>query len=207
MPSKRLSVSQARTLLVGAIPLVYLTALKLGAHEPALRGMVLTWIYNDLKGSDENPFIRNLVNAFGLTMWSIGTTQVACGSDGHTLSDLGQRWLYIVSLVIFTTLQIQDFRDQAGDRKKARRTAPLIYGDGVMRWVTASIIIFWSLALPTWWALGYEGYLLPTAFGGLIAYRLLRWRDRVADEKAWKMWALWMTSLFALPLHKSLSVL
>ena len=207
MPSQRLTVPQARTLLLCAIPAVYLATLQLGAKDQALTGMVLTWMYNDLKGSDEDYVVRNLVNSLGLTTWSIGVTKVACGAAGHTLNAAGYRWLLIVGLIIFTTLQIQDFRDQTGDLKKGRRTAPLVWGDNFMRWVTASGIVFWSLAAPAWWTLGIPGYLLPMALGAAVGGRLLVKRDARADEKTWKLWALWMASLFALPLWKNPSAL
>lgn len=203
MPTQRLTVPQARTLLLCAIPVVYFATLLLGARDQALMGMLLTWMYNDLKGSDGDYVVRNLINALGLVTWSIGATQVACGTAGHTLNSTGWYWLLTVGLIIFTTLQIQDFRDQAGDRKKGRRTAQIVWGDNLMRWVTASIIVFWSLASPAWWMLGVESYLLPVAIGGLMAGRLLAWRDALTDEKTWKLWGLWMASLFALPLCKS----
>lgn len=203
MPTQRLTVPQARTLLLWAIPAVYSATLLLGAKDQALMGMLLTWMYNDLKGSDEDYVVRNLINALGLTIWGIGATNVACGTAGHTLNTTGWHWLLSIGLIIFTTLQIQDFRDQAGDLKKGRRTAPIVWGDSLMRWVTASIIVFWSLASPAWWELGVESYLLPVIVGGLMASRLLAWRDAQADEKTWKLWGLWMASLFALPLCKN----
>ena len=203
IPSQRLTISQAQTLLLCAVPTVYFATLHLGAGNQALIGMLLTWMYNDLKGSDQNYVVRNLLNALGLTNWSVGATQVACGTTGHTLNAAGCYWLFIVGLIIFTTLQVQDFRDQAGDLKKGRRTAPLVWGDNFMRWVTALAIIFWSLASPAWWTLGIRGYLMPVAIGGLIARRLLVMRDTRADENTWKLWGLWMASLFVLPLYKN----
>lgn len=210
MPSQRLTISQARTLLLCAVPAVYLTTLYIGAREEALTGMMLTWMYNDLKGSDVDYVVRNLINALGLTCWSMGATQVACGSStgaGHALSATGYRWLLLVALIIFTTLQVMDFRDQEGDAKKGRRTAQLVLGDTPVRWVTALAIIFWSLAAPAWWNLGSGSYIMPMAVGGLVAGRLLVWRDVRADEKTWKLWALWMTTLFLLPLCKDFTSL
>ena len=203
MPSQRLTVPQARTLLLCIIPAVYLASLYLGARDQVVLGMLLTWMYNDLKGSDEDYIVRNLINSLGLTTWSIGATKVACGAAGHTLNNVGYRWLLMVGLIIFTTLQIQDFRDQEGDSKKGRRTAPLVWGDNVMRWVTASTIVFWSFASPASWKLGIGSYLVPVTIGSLVAGRLLVWRDARTDEKTWKLWALWMASLFVLPLCKN----
>ena len=207
LPSQRIAVSQTRQFLVYLIPIAYMIAARLSTGDEALVSMLLTWMYSDLKGSDENWIIRNAMSALGLTVWSIGATKIACGAPDHTLNAFGYKWLFLVGVIVFTTVQLSDFRDQDGDAQEGRKTAPIVWGDDLMRQVTASIIVFWSYTAPAFWSLGFKGYLAPMFIGGLIAGTLLLHRDPVADENTWKLWGLWMVSLFVLPFFNNPSVL
>lgn len=174
--------------------------------------MILTWMYHDLKGSDESVITRNLINSLGLSRWNIGATRVACGGTGlwassltppaHTLNAAGYRWLLLLSVVFFTTLQIRDFRDTKGDKHKQRRTLPLMLGDTVARLVTSASILIWSLVCPLIWRLGAIGIVTTTTIGAVIAARLICFRSSSSDELTWKLWGLWMLSIFVLPLMR-----
>ena len=52
----------------------------------------------------------------------------------------------LISLVIFTTIQAQDFKDVEGDKLIARRTLPIVY-PFASRLLTAALIPIWSLFL------------------------------------------------------------
>ncbi|KAI9878274.1 MAG: hypothetical protein M1830_001374, partial [Pleopsidium flavum] len=154
LPSGRLTLTQARRLLMVVIPTLLLSTRFLGGMEVTMMSLLFTWMYNDLEGADDSYITRNLINSMGLTAWSIGTTLVACGHGGYTLDPAGYHWFALEFGIIFTTLHIQDLRDQAGDRIRGRQTAPLVWGDGIARWSIAIPILVWSFVCPTIWSLG-----------------------------------------------------
>lgn len=104
-----------------------------------------------------------------------GTTQ------GH-FSREGCQWLVLKALFVFTTLQVQDLRDQKGDLKRGRSTVPLVLGDMVARWTIALPVMMWSFFCP--WFLGTPSleYLFPRLLGGSLSARVLLRRKREADK-------------------------
>ncbi|KAI9842227.1 MAG: hypothetical protein M1837_007372 [Sclerophora amabilis] len=207
MPSGRLSVLQARRLLLITVPLVFVATLFLGGTRETVAAMVLTWMYNDLGGADESFVARNLINALGLMCYASGASAVACGFGLYSLTPAAYQWLGIIGTVIFTTLQVQDLRDQEGDRTRGRSTAPLDLGDGFARWTVAIPMMFWSFACPAFWGLGVYAYIAPAVLGSLVAVRALMLRGVESDELTWKLWSLWISSLYILPLCKDHSVI
>lgn len=207
LPSGRLTPTQARRLLLVVIPTLLIITRSLGGMEVTIMGLILTWMYNDLEGGDDSYITRNLINSLGLTAWSIGTTSVACSHSKHTLDPAGYYWFALEGVIIFTTLHIQDLRDQAGDRIRGRRTVPLVWGDGNARWSIAVCIVFWSFVCPSIWSLGMYGFLGPVILGGTIALRVMFFRSAAADRTSWRLWGFWISSIFLLPLHRNLSVL
>ena len=203
LPSGRITGVQARRLLLAIVPATFVLTHFLGAGDFSLMSLLLTWLYNDLEGADDHYVIRNLINALGLVCWSAGTTIVACGKDQHQLNPMGYYWLKIEAAIVFTTLQVQDLRDQEGDQVRGRRTAPIVLGDVTTRWTIAIPVLFWSFFCPFLWDLGIYGFIVPAVLGGCLSFRVLRWRTVEADQLTWKLWGLWIGSLFVLPLCKN----
>ena len=168
--------------------------------------MVLTWMYNDLEGADENYIVRNLINCAGFMCYSSGTTIVAAGYGQYTLTSRGYRWLGIVGGIIFTTLQMQDMPDVEGDKARGRRTLPLVHGDWAARLSIAIPGTIWSLVCPWFWEVGILGWAMSLAIGALLVGRLLLLRNIEADKATWKVWCVWTTALYLLPLFKDYSV-
>lgn len=110
--------------------------------------------------------------------------------------------LTIIGATIFTTNQLQDFRDQEEDRLEGRRTVPIVLGDNVARWLTAGIVISWSLFVPSFWEVGFMAYV-PTLFlGCFLAGHLLCRRSVRGDKTTWRLWGPWMLSFFLLPIMR-----
>lgn len=130
---------QARRLLLAAIPTIVVSAIFLGGREASILALLLNWMYNDLQGGDESYDVRHLVNALGLTFWSVGTTLVACGKDHCWLSMAGYCWLATGGAIVFTTVHLMDLRDQAGERAHGRTTVPISLGDTAARWTVMNI--------------------------------------------------------------------
>ena len=218
IPSGRLSAAQARRLLLGNIPLVFLVTFYMGGMEETVAMFVLTWMYNDLGGADESYIVRNLINALGFMSYSSGATRVACGYGHCFLNDEAYQWLAIIGGIVFSTLQAQDMgktslntsnasadrilADQEGDRARGRGTLPLIHGDWIARWTIAVPVMFWTVACLLFWELGLYAWILPSCLGGLVAFRTLVYRTVDGDKLTWYCWNFWITSLYLLPLVK-----
>ena len=159
--------------------------------------LILTWLYNDLKGGDE--IIRDLIIAIAFAFYNHGSLKLAM--DRHTeINEQGYLWIAVVSGVIFTTMQVQDLKDQAGDGERGRRTIPLVLGDAFSRRMIASCVIGWSLFCACFWRLQLWVGVLSGILGGLVAFRALRRRSPSEDSRTWKLWCAWTAALYALPL-------
>jgi 4-hydroxybenzoate polyprenyltransferase len=201
LPSGHITASQSRRLLLIALPIVLALSFYLGPWQETLLLFSINWMYNDLKGCDEDFILRNLLIAIGYGLYNSAALRIACGIDS-SITSIGFWWIILVSCVIFTTEHICDMKDQAGDKARGRRTAPLVIGDGVARWTIAVPVMAWSLTCPFFFGLGCWGYLVPVSFGLVVALRTLLLRSLDEDAVTWKIWALWTVMLFSLPLVK-----
>ncbi|MCJ1308868.1 hypothetical protein MMC25_002523 [Agyrium rufum] len=203
----RLNTASATTLLLIFTPLTFaLSWFWLGAAEETALLFSLTWMYNDMGGSDNNFVVRNVLIAGLYVFYSAGAMRVSAGAHDYTLSPAAFPWLAIIAGVIISTMHVQDLKDQDGDKARERKTLPLVVGHWATRWVIASLVLGWSIAAPMFWDLGIYGYSVSGILGLLVTGRVLLFRDRLADKKTWKVWSLWLTSLYFLPLFKDYSV-
>ena len=199
LPSGRLNTTQAKSLLFVLIPTVLVCSLFLGATTQVLLLMVLTWMYNDLGGGDENFFVRNLLNAFGMCTYGSGAIVIASGS-GHGLTPTGFQWLALIWMTIMTTLQVQDLKDQEGDSMRGRKTLPLVLGDDFTRWTIAMAVLGWSAGAPAFWKAGSWTFVPSLLIGSLLVFRMMTSRSVKADRGTWKLWCLWMITVYLMPL-------
>jgi 4-hydroxybenzoate polyprenyltransferase len=206
LPSRRITPSSARRLLLFLIPVVFFATIYLGGVEETVLMMVLTWMYNDLEGADENYIARNLINCAGFMCYSSGTTIVAAGYGQHTLSSRAYTWLGIVGGIVFSTLQMQDMSDVEGDKARGRRTLPIVHGDRAARWSIAIPVTIWSFFCPWFWEVEKTAWVTSLAVGGLLVWRVLMLRSVPADKATWKVWCFWTIVLYVLPLFKNHSV-
>lgn len=207
IPSHRLAAAQARHLLLVIIPVVFLATLHLGGTREAVTLMIMTWMYNDLGGADIDVVIRNLLNGLGYMCYGSGSMVVAAGFGHHRLNETANSWLMINGAIIFTTLQMQDMPDVKGDAARNRKTIPLVYGDAVARYSIVVPVLAWSVICPAFWGMGPHGYIAPVFVGAWLAFRLLVFRSVAADGETWKVWCLWMMTIYLLPLCKEYSAL
>lgn len=206
LPSNRISGNEARRLLLMLIPCGLILSIFLGGLKETAAMLILTWMYNDLGGADENYLLRNLINAGGFMCHGSGATIIAAGSRDHVLRRDAYTWLAMIGGVIFTTLQVQDIPDMPGDAARGRRTLPLVHGEWIGRCSVAVPVAFWTFACPAFWQLGYMGHVLPAAVGSLVILRILTMRNVAADQTTYKIWCSWLTTLYILPLFKNCNV-
>ena len=198
IPAGRLTPEQARRLQLYAVPITFAFSSMLGAAQETPIMYLILWMYNDLGGFDEHYLVRDFLNAIGYVWCGFGIIKVVTG--GHGLNDTGYIWSAILCCLVWTTMHIQDLRDQEGDRLINRSTAPLLLGDGVSRWTLVTALFAWSVFCPAYWCLGAWYYCAPLCSAGVIAYRLLTMREPKADELSYKLWGIWLSSMYVLPL-------
>lgn len=203
IPSGRLDQHHARYLLLCMIPVTYiLSHYVLGATFETAALFVFNWIYNDLDAA-EDLVLRNVLNVLGMTTIGVGARAVLTGESVYAMSDEEMMWVLVCGGVILTTIQVQDLKDQEGDGKRGRRTVPLVIGDGAARWGTAGAVGAWSVAVPGYWGMGsVVGWVVPLVLGGVVAGRMLVYRDVVSDRRTYIVWALWVVSVYMMPVMK-----
>ena len=197
LPSHRLTPAEALSALFYLIPIAVGVGFVYGCEKESLLIIGFSWMYNDLGGADHN-FARNVLNVCGLLCFGVGATIVASGGYGITWT--GYLWFGVLGAVILLTVPTQDFADMKGDAARGRKTLPLIYGENAARLFVATAVVVSSPVCSAFWHLGSFGYLLPAAVGLLVGYRITFLREIATDEVTWRLWCIWMSLLYMLPL-------
>lgn len=202
LPSKRMTIGQARILMLTLYPLSLLVSRILGALLPSTVLLLLGVWYNDLHGADASCILRNCINACGILCFISGAFQAAM--QVHVIRNkVVQEWMCVIGSIIFSSIQAQDMPDQAGDRARGRKTLPLVVGDSPARWTVALPVLFWSVFCPHFWRLSNFGYAAPCALGTAIAMRILLRRTKAEDKATFRLWNLWLVCIYTLPLQVS----
>jgi 4-hydroxybenzoate polyprenyltransferase len=149
--------------------------------------------------------IRNLLQGIALVLHARGSTIVAAGPN-YTLGSDSFLWFAIIGAIVFTSIQTQDLEDMEGDAKRDRRTLPLVFGETVGRFSVAIPVSAWSILSPLFWRLELVGYVPSCVVGFTIAFRVLVWKNIRSDKITWKLWCLWIITIYLLPLLKNHSV-
>ncbi|OOQ83516.1 putative digeranylgeranylglyceryl phosphate synthase protein [Penicillium brasilianum] len=193
LPTGRISPETTRRWMLVTIPFVLCVSAILGVATESAFIIILTWLYNDLHGGDE--IIRDGIIACGYALYLTGSMRIACGLDCH-ISEHGYRWIAMMSGIIVTTMQVQDLKDQIGDRTRGRKTLPLVLGDTVSRWTIAGFTLFWSILCSYFWRMSLWGYALPMLTGIGVAFDVVSGSH---DARAWRCWCAWQVVVYALP--------
>ncbi|KAI8944934.1 UbiA prenyltransferase family-domain-containing protein [Xylaria longipes] len=197
IPRGSITMDQTRRLMPCAIPMVLVVNYTVGAWQQGMCLTVLSWMYNDLGGGDE-VVSREVILAIAYGLFNSGSLLVTTGL-GSRLSPLGLAWTAIVSGVILTTMQIQDLKDQAGDKTRNRRTIVLYYGETFSRVSVAFFVCFWSWICGQFWVSGLPVTVFTTSIAFFISLRVLFLRSPESDARTWKLWCFWHASLYTLP--------
>lgn len=218
IPAGRLSPTEARTMLFCAIPLAMAFSL-IGtgqtAFVPSTTLICLSWLYNDLEGSNTSIIARNILNALGITCFGWGALAVLAGPAAQLAMPKAATWMTITASIIFTTIHVQDFRDEEGDRQRGRRTIALLFEPLVARGSCALFVMCWSVAAPAFWA--FKGsslaplatdagpicswwvWLVSIGLGAGVGGLLMVRRGQKVDEQALTAWCAWVAWVYMLP--------
>ena len=199
LPSKRLSPKQAKRGMLVFYLAALLSSLYIGCAPQCITLIGLGYWYNDLKGADNSCITRNFINSCGYICYTSGAMRVASGHSVHSWRPVAYQWLLTIGLVIFTTIQSQDMYDQAGDSLRARWTVPLVVGDLAARWSIVVPVAVWSWFCPVFWQIGVGGSAASTILGFAIVWRTLSKRTVKDDKISFRIYNMWIMSLFILP--------
>jgi 4-hydroxybenzoate polyprenyltransferase len=214
IPNGRMTTTRMRHWLIITIPLVLgYNHFCLGTLTEGCLLCILTWIYNDLSGGDDNWIIRNMVIASAFGVYNLGSAKVAATATVmHTngtpsgsevavgVSNLGYAWAVLISAVIFTTMHVQDLKDVIGDRARGRCTAPIVLGRQIASYTIAVPVLVWSSVCPWFWAVPLWSTIGTCLLGLIIAWRCMSKESKLADRRTWQMWCAWTAVLYLLPL-------
>lgn len=200
LPSKRLTPHEAKSTMMIFYLIATLSSLYVGGIWQCITLVALGYWYNDLKGADNSCIARNFINACGYLCFTSGTLQVASDASVALLRPVAYQWLLTIGLVIFTSIQSQDMYDQAGDSLRKRCTVPLVIGDSAARWTIAISVGIWSCFCPWFWQLGAKGFGASVILGASLLWRTLTVRTVKADKITFRIYNMWIISLFSLPL-------
>lgn len=207
VPSGRLTSDHLRLTMLVCIPLVLaLNHFVFHVGIECCLILILTWLYNDLRGGDENWILRNIIIAVAFGLYNVGSAKVAAGVGvstafgGHAhLTLLGMRWIIIISGIIVTTMHVQDLKDQEGDKERKRKSAPIVLGDKLARWTISIPVMLWSISCIWFW--GFKNLtIIPLGLGTVIAWRCIRLSGKGNDRRTWQLWALWIITIYLVPL-------
>lgn len=193
----RITADQTRGLMLLTIPSALLFNYALGVWRQGVFILIITWLYNDIRGGDG--VLRDLLISIAYGLFNSASLEVALG-DRSSINDRGIIWTAMVSGVILTTMQIQDLKDQAGDRTRGRKTAALLMGDMVSRVSIVAFVCAWSLLCPCFWDTGLVGYAISSWPAAVIALRLMLWQSPKDDAGSWRWWCFWTCTLYLQPL-------
>ncbi|PVI01573.1 hypothetical protein DM02DRAFT_340732 [Periconia macrospinosa] len=217
IPAGRMTESQMRHWLLAALPLVL--AFNHYVLDTGVEGCVLailTWMYNDLGGGDENWIIRNGVIAAAFGVYNLGSMKVAASTaagltistttitattpSAPLISPLGYAWGALISGVILTTMHVQDLKDVEGDRARGRKSAPIVLGRTIASFTIAVPVLVWSVVCASLWVSSVPVAAGVVSLGGYVAWRCVACvGDRKVDRRTWQLWCFWTAVLYLLP--------
>ncbi|KAF5559821.1 transcription activator amyR [Fusarium napiforme] len=183
--------------LVSIVTLLALCYTTLGAWQETAFYLFCTWLYNERAWGDKSWWQRALMNACGITTNRVATLRVAVTAiqanshENFEFTHKGLGWFLMCASLVFTTIQVQDLRDQEGDKLIDRQTFPLILGDAPTRWITAVAVMIWSLVCPLYWGLEFVGCAVPILTGAIVSAHMLICRSRERDQTSFRLVAAW----------------
>lgn len=202
--SGRITAQQADRFLIISYLVAYLISHEFGGRLQCVALAVLTYFYNDLGGADKSWITRYLLNGLGFVNFGTGAMEVALSRSADIgYSRITAQWISILVLVIATGMQSMDLYDVKGDTLIGRRTLPILIGDTATRWTITMSVISWSLFCPWYWGLGLTGYAVPSLGAIYTSVRYFIKRNPKSDKTTYRMWHLWLLSMYCLPLLKT----
>lgn len=118
------------------------------------------------------------------------------------LTPLIWRWIITLAIAVGITINLQDLRDIAGDRRTGRRTMPIAWGEGIARialsvlFVLLAVTIHYILIMPAGRTLTVflcDGCLVISNL--VVAFRILFYRSPRSDHTTYMLYTYWFCGL------------
>ncbi|KAI0262562.1 UbiA prenyltransferase family-domain-containing protein [Gloeopeniophorella convolvens] len=205
LPSGRITESQAVALRWATVVLCVLWS-SIYDQDLVLTTLGLvatTFIYDEL-GAASHIVGKNFCNIGGYASFEVGATTIIGAT--HAMDVVSVTAVVISGILIFTTIQAQDFPDVEGDKALGRMTFP-IYAPEFSRAFTLFATIAWSMFLSWFWGVGPISTAVLMSFGAYVGMRYYLWRTLEADKKSYLIFNVWLMVAHVLPLHARTSVL
>ncbi|KAJ7580537.1 hypothetical protein C8J56DRAFT_1006464 [Mycena floridula] len=176
-PCGRISIETTRVLRWALVPVCLWLSWIFKVIYPGISLSLALIIYNEL-GLDSYWYTKNILNAIGIVSWNVGGAKIAA---------LGTiRFNYLVSLRLkrrqpASTIHVQDFRDEKGDRLQGRITFPVVMPE-FSRYMTFILIVSWSVGLSIFWRVPITAAVLFIMFGFYLAGRVVVLRSENQDK-------------------------
>jgi hypothetical protein len=106
--------------------------------------------------------------------------------NGKEIDIVVHQAVALSAVLIFTTIQTQDFPDVEGDLAVGRVTLP-IYAPEASRIGTLLSLLAWSVILTRFWGIGLALSAILCLLGGCIGIRLYVWRTAKSDRISYRI--------------------
>ncbi|KAJ5690743.1 hypothetical protein N7462_005135 [Penicillium macrosclerotiorum] len=213
LPSRRITPHQAKRVMLAfyVVSQIYSRMYSGGGLQSFGLAILGTW-YNRFEGGEHHPLLRNFINALGYLCFTSGVVEIALGDTKHQHHrsldsgeyighmDSPKLWPAVITGIIVSTMHIQDMYDQEGDALRGRKTLPLVIGDKATRRSLAIAMVLWGIICPILAQVEDLVFLASCLLTFSIAFRTLTWRDPASDKITYRVWNIWASLVFIMPL-------
>ncbi|CAO2655312.1 Nn.00g103760.m01.CDS01 [Neocucurbitaria sp. VM-36] len=208
IPSGRILRTQAEYLLTSTHIVATVVSYYLDVLPIHVVYIILITAYNNFGGSDRSGILRNFYCGAGFSCYFSGAMSIALGPN-ISMSSQAWKWTFLVTFgTLATTIQTQDFRDEAGDEARGRRTLVTELGRKFALLTVIVTVSFWSLyTTMVFFTGGWKIVAIPIVLGGIliaVALRAIGEKSYKLDRWMYKTWCLWMFGFCILPIMKRL---
>ncbi|KAF8905771.1 UbiA prenyltransferase family [Gymnopilus junonius] len=198
LPSGRISLSTARVFryLMPLVCMVVSLCYSRTIFYASAFFAALVPMYHELHG-DAHWLSKNLMNAVGYACFAIGSTLIA-SNDRSKLDFTGALSIFIISAILATTIQAQDFQDVDGDKSVGRSTLPIAFPN-LSRYTLLITLLLWSAYLTCIWEIGGIGSIGFTCLAMVVGLRYYLLRTTKDDEVSYFMYNIWLAVAFSMP--------
>ncbi|PPQ66605.1 hypothetical protein CVT24_006916 [Panaeolus cyanescens] len=143
---------------------------------------ILIPAYHELHG-DSHWLSKNLMNAVGYACFASGSTLIA-SKDRSQLDFTGTLAISVISAILATTIQAQDFQDVEGDSLVGRKTLPIVFPN-LSRLTPIVTLLLWSFYLTSIWEINTLATVAFFTLALVVGTRYYLWRSVKDDQMSY----------------------
>ncbi|KIJ66156.1 hypothetical protein HYDPIDRAFT_110338 [Hydnomerulius pinastri MD-312] len=192
IPSGRITVPRATILRWALLPICLFISAFYDVLIPSAIFALGVLVHNECK-MDSHWLSRNILNAIGYATFDTAATFIAQADRSQPLQDVAVTAHHLSTLIVFSTIHAQDFKDEPGDRYEGRRTIPIVM-PRIARVTMPIILLLWSIILnllPGSFHLSVTSVAL-LGLGLLVGLRFALLSTPKADRMSYLLYNLWL---------------